>query len=161
MAKTIANDITTSYAGLRTLLGKVQSNLCDMLLATGGLAIGTSSKAKVKVVNSPKAFIDGALVSITGAEVTLSGTITDGKYNVYVIYANSAGTLSSAMGTEGATAAAVVFPTTPDNSVVLGWVLVYTTGAAFIGGTTLLDAATVTDTYFDTPYPFNTKTLSL
>lgn len=161
MAKSIANDIVTSYKGLQTLLTKIQSNLCDFLLATGGLAIGTGSKAKVKVVNSPDAWIDGKLIAITGAEVTLSGDITDGNSNVYVIVADSAGTLSAVMGTEGATKDLVVFPTISADSAVLGWVLVATVGAAFLGGTTLLDAGTVTDTYYDTPFPINPNTLSL
>lgn len=162
MAKTIANDITTAYAGFRALLGKIQSNLCDFLLATSTLAIGAVAPEKVLVTNSVDAFIDGKLVAITGAEVALSGTIATATSNVYVIYADSAGTLSSAMGTAGATKDLIVFPTTPDDSVVLGWVLVANaSGVDFVGATTSLAAAGITDTYYDTPFPFNTKPLSL
>lgn len=142
-------------------MGKLQSACIDTLLSTGGLAIGVASKAKVKVVNNTTAFIDGKLVAITAAEVTLSGTVTDGNYNVYVIVSDSSGTLSAVMGTEGATIGTIVFPTVPADSCVLGFVLVYTVAADFIGGTTLLDAGTVTDTYYDTPYPFNPNAVNL
>ena len=161
MAKTISSSIGTTNSKMLALLAKLQSACIDTLLATGGLAIGVADKAKVKVVNNTTAFVDGKIVSITAAEVALSGTITDGNSNVYVIVADSSGTLSAVMGTESATAAGVVFPTIPADSCVLGWVLVATAAADFIGGTTLLDAGTATDTYVDTPFPFNSNAVNL
>ena len=48
------------------------------------------------------------------------------------------------MGVEGATRAAVVFPTVPTNEAVAGFVEINPTGTGnFVGGTTVLDDATV------------------
>lgn len=165
MAKTIANDITTSYAGLRTLLGKIQSNLCDVCLNSAGLAIGTSSKKKVKVVNTTYVMLAGALKSVAAAtEVALSGTVTNALFNVFVLSVSDTDTVTATMGTEGATLGAVVFPTVPANEAVIGFVSINPTGTGgFVGATTDLDDATVVPNavYYNTPFPINANSLSL
>lgn len=166
MAKTIALDVTTSQAGSTTLLGKVQSALCDRLFNTMGLAIGTGSKKKVKIVNKGYCLVNGSLLSVAAAtEVTLPATsVTNGKYNVIAIYATATDTASAVFGTEGATLADVVLPTIPANSAVCGLVIVHPTGTgAFVGASTDLDDATVVPNavYIDTPAGFNPNMLSL
>ena len=74
----------------------------------------------------------------------LAGTVTAAKFNVFVFTVNVSGTLHTYMGTEGAALVNVVFPAIPDGEVVIGFVIVNPTGTGnFVGGTTVLDDATV------------------
>lgn len=165
MSKSIAVDNNvTAHASVRTLLGKIQTNLCDFVFNTPGLTIGSSSKPKVKIANTTYAFIDGVLVKKTTAEITLSGTVVNATFNVFVLTMTADGTVTATMGTAGATIGAVVFPATPASSVVLGFAIVNPTGTGnFVGGTTDLDDATVVPNavYTSTPFPFNYSTQSL
>lgn len=113
-------------------------------LNSAGLAIGSSSKKKVKVANTTYALVDGVLVKKTSAEVALAGTVTNAKFNVFVITVKADGTLVARMGTEGATIGAVVFPTVPKTESILGFVIINPTGTGnFVGATTDLDDGTV------------------
>lgn len=92
------------------------------------------------------AICQGVLRSIAGgtAMTALSGTVTNAKFNVYVYYIDSAGTLTTTMGTEGATLAAVVIPVVPVGKAVIGFTIINPTGTGnFVGGTTLFNDATV------------------
>lgn len=163
MAKSIVAGVGTSTADVRTALTKLQTNAVDMLLNTGGLAIGSSSKAKVLIANTIYAMIDGVLVKKTTAEIALSGTVVNATFNVFVLSMTANGTVTATMGTAGATIGAVVFPTIPASSVVLGFVIINPTGTGnFVGGTSDLDGAmTPNAVYVNTPHPFNTNALSL
>ena len=75
---------------------------------------------------------------------------------------DSAGTLTSAMGTEGATLAAVVMPPLPEKKACIGFVIINPTGTGnFVGGTTPLDDATVAPgaLYVNTIGPFDPTVL--
>ncbi len=163
--KSIALDTASSQSGDTARLLKIQSALCDRLFNTTGLEIGSGSKKKVKLANTGICLIDGAIKSVASTtEVTLSGSITHGKFNVYFIYATDTDTLAAVMGTEAATLAAVTLPTIPANAVVVGFVVVNPTGTGtFVGGTTDLDDGTVTPNavYVDSPSSFNPNMLSL
>lgn len=164
MAKSIVSHVSNASAGILGPLQSLQRNAVDMVLNTGALAIGTGANHKVKLVNTIYALIDGVLVKKTTAEVTLAGTVVNATFNVWVISMLADGTLAATMGTAGATIGAVVFPTVPALSVVLGFVIVNPTGTGnFVGGTTALDDATVVPNavYINTPYPFNTNVLAL
>lgn len=154
-----------SHNDLRSALQKLQITAHDMLLNTGGLAIGTTANTAVKIANTIYALINDVLVKKTTAEIAISGTVTNAAFNVYVLSMQADGTVTATMGTEGATLGAVVFPTIPDNEVVLGFVIVNPTGTGnFVGGTTPLGDATVVPNavYVNTPYPINwTKVQSL
>lgn len=165
----MSKSITTSPGGLsdasvRSALGELQRNAVDMVLNAAGLVIGSSAATKVKIANTIYAMIDGVMVKKTSAEIALSGTVTNAKFNVYVLSMNAAGTVTATMGTEGATIGAVVFPTIPDDSVVIGFVIINPTGTGdFVGGTTELGDVTVVPNavYVDTAYPFNPNALAL
>jgi len=165
----MAKSITKGNGGLsnqdmRNALTKLQINAVDMVLNTAGLAIGSSAKAKVKIVNTIYAMVDGVIAKKTTAEIALSGTVTNAKFNMFVLSMQADGTVTATMGTEGATIGAVVFPTVPSSEVVIGFVIVNPTGTGnFVGGTTELDDATVVPNavYVNTPYPFNPNALSL
>ena len=87
---------------------------------------------------------DGVLVSIatSTAMPVLVGTVATSTVNVFAFYVDSSGVVTSAMGTAGATAAAVVFPPIPEGKTVLGYLTVAPdTGANFVGGTSNLNKA--------------------
>lgn len=167
MGKTIQLSTRFMDQNFRDSLGKVQANLCDMALNSSGLAIGTGSKKKVKVVTATNVVINGALKSVAAAtECALAGTVTNAKFNVFLIYATDTDTVAAVMGTEAATKAAVLWPTVPANATVLGILIVNPTGTGnFVGGSagTDLDDGTVVPNavYINTPFPFNPNSLAL
>jgi hypothetical protein len=160
MSRTRSINFPNTRDELEDLFDKLQRVLSGILLNTAALAIGTAANHKVKVVNTIYAYIEGVLVKKTSAEVTLSGTVTNAKFNVFVITLNAAGTLAASMGTEASTIGGVVFPTITDGAVVVGFVIVNPTGTGnFVGGTTALDDGTVAPNavYINTPFPFIPK----
>lgn len=167
MAKTITTSVGgLSDAGVRAALLKLQTATVDQLLSTAGLTIGSSSKAKPKIANTIYALIDGVLVKKTTAEITLTtaNNVANAKFNVIVLCMAADGTVTPVNGTEGATIGAVVFPTIPTGSVVVGFVIINPTGTGgFVGGTTELDDATVVPNavYVNTVGTFNPNALAL
>jgi hypothetical protein len=156
MARTKSIYFPNSLAEFSNLFDKLQRALTAQVLNSAGLAIGSSSKPKVKIVNTTYALIEGALASKTTAEIVLAGSVTNAKYNVYTLAMDVAGAVTAQMGTEAATLAGVVFPTIADGSALIGFVIVHPTGTgAFVGGTTDLDDATVVPNavYINTPFP--------
>lgn len=131
-------------AVLRPLFDR-QSSLC---VTSAGLAIKAGGSALAKTGASVTyAFANGIPRSIAAATdmAALSGTVTNAKFNVYCFFVDSGGTLTTLMGTEGATYAAVKFPPFPVQKACLGWVIINPTGTGnFVGGTTPLDDGTVT-----------------
>jgi hypothetical protein len=74
----------------------------------------------------------------------LSGTVVNATFNVFCFFVDSGGTVTSAMGTAGASLAAVQFPQFPVKKTMIGFVIINPTGTGnFVGGTTALDDATV------------------
>ena len=60
------------------------------------------------------------------------------------VFVDSAGVVTSAMGTAGATLAKVSFPQFPVQKALIGFIVVNPTGTGnFVGGTTNLDDVTV------------------
>lgn len=166
MAKTIATSPILSDGALRAALTKIQGYVVDGAFNSAGLAIGSSSKPKIKIVNTVYAYIDGVFVTKTTAELTLTTahSVTNAKYNVLIVSLNSAGTATVTAGTEGASLDAVVAGVPPIGDVVLGFVIIHPTGTGnFVGGTTNLDDATVVPNavYVNTVFPFNPAALSL
>lgn len=165
MAKSITTSFTLSDAAMRSALGEIQGALVDRVLTSAGLAIGTGSKKKVKIVNDTYAYVDGTLVKVDAAtEVALSGTVTNAKFNVYVLTVNSAGTVTATMGTEGATLGAVVMPAVPADEAMVGFVIINPTGTGnFVGATTDLDDGTVTPgaVYVNANMGFNPNVLAI
>ena len=154
------NPNALSQAPVRSIVQKLQYLLTTFLLKTGGLAIKTGGSALAKFANTLYYFVGGNLYKKTTADcAALSGTVTNAKFNVFVFYIDAAGTLTTSMGTEGATLADVVFPAyDPSTKCMIGFVIINPTGTGnFVGGTTPLDDATVVPNafYMDTPYPLD------
>ena len=132
---------------------------CDQLISTGTLAIATTT-TKVRTSAACYYVVDAALClkASTDNLWTLSGTVNNATFNVFVLTLNAAGTATARMGTAGATIGAVLFPQIPEGEIVVGFVIINPTGTGnFVGGTTALTDATVVPiaVYVNTPYSFN------
>ena len=139
------NDVR-SRRSLQQVLNPIGDRLSTVCLSSAGLVIKAGGSAVVKAGSAFYAAAQGILVTKTANTdmAALSGTVTNAKFNVYAFFIDSAGTLTSAMGTEGATLAAVVFPPIPVGKALIGFVVINPTGTGnFVGGTTPLDDATV------------------
>ena len=161
--RSISTGVVKSDVGLRNSLEKIQIALGDMLLNSGGLAIGTA-KTKIKIANTVYTLHNGVLAEKTTAEVAPAGIVVNATFNVFVVSVNSAGTATVSMGTAGDTIGAVKFPAVPDGDAVLGFVIVNPTGTGnFVGGTTDLDDSTVVPNavYINTVGPFNLNAQAL
>lgn len=138
-------------------LHEILEDINDVIVDDGGyrllsnptLAIGTSSKAKVKhndIVYSK----DGVIATVAGGEVAFTATthdIADHSEAIYLIYLDGS-TVKISKGTSVLTATGgAVCPATPAGKLKLGEVKIATEGGIFDATTTLLDAGTVTDTY--------------
>ena len=161
MATSINELINAGWAGdqvkARVLRALFSAVLADVLVefqlnksttfTDAGLRIkGGAASAIVQANTVITAVANGKLVTKAAATdmAALVGTVTAAKFNVYVFYIDSAGVLTSAMGTEGATLATVAFPTPPVNKAAIGFVIINPTGAGnFVGGTTVLDDGAV------------------
>lgn len=121
------------------------------LLGSGGLVINGAGNPAAKIGSAIYACtLNGAGVptlvtkAANTAMAALAGTVTNGKFNVFCFFIDSAGTLTTLMGTEASTLAGVTFPTFPTNKACIGFVVINPTGTGnFVGGTTNLDDATV------------------
>lgn len=141
-----AADIRQALVPVLQALG---DRLSSQMLGTGGLAIKAGGGVLVKAATAFYALANGVLVTKAANTdmAALVGTVTNAKFNVYCFYIDSAGTLTSVMGTEGASLALVTFPETPAGKALVGFTVINPTGTGnFVGGTTALDDATVVPT---------------
>lgn len=121
------------------------------LLSNPTLAIGTGSKAKI--LTSAFSYIkDGIIKTVASAETAFTATthdIADGYEAIYVLSldpSDDSFTITKGTSVESGVGTPVA-PATPTGELKLGEVKIVTSGAIFDASTTLLDAATVTDTY--------------
>lgn len=136
----VVTDITSIYADVLA----VRERLKTQVFNSAGLTIA-SGKKTANVANTIYGAANAALFKKTTADCSaLVGTVTNTKFNVFVFSIDSAGTITTATGTEAATLATVVFPAVVNHKAILGFVIVNPTGTGnFVGGTTDLDDATV------------------
>lgn len=150
MLNTVAQQINAMTAigdenALRPVLNAIADRMSSQALTSAGLVIKASSGVVAKTGASIfYAVADGKHVAIAaGTDMpALTGlSIGAGKFNVAVFYVDSAGTTSVGFGTEGASAAAVKFPQTPEKKAIIGYLMI-TYASAFTGNSTALDTAT-------------------
>lgn len=132
---------------LYLVLEDVYKRLGNVGLTTANITLGTT-KQKVKSQADYYAFVNGILVKKATTDdlitLTTASNCTNAKFNVTVFTINSSGTITNRAGTEGATLAAMTWPTLPADEAVFGILIVNPTGTGnFTGGTTALDDATV------------------
>lgn len=155
--------VAMSYQDLMNHFDNMNFNMRNRLSVNtpGGLAIGTSSTAAVKLVNSIKYCAAGAILSKTTAEVAFTATAMNIAANaalvqeaLYVICVNAAGTLSIVMGAIAGGAGSALLPersTIPDGVCPIGTVRIAVAAGAtsFVAGTTALSGGALTVTYTD------------
>lgn len=155
---------TGDQNAMRPVLFALADRYSSQTLVSAALVIKAGGSAIVKTGAAIYALANGILVTKASATdmAALAGSVTNAKFNVYCFYVDSAGTLTSQMGTEGATLAAVVMPTVPVGKAQIGFVVINPTGTGpFVGGTTALDDATVVPTaaYVNTIGPLDQTVL--
>lgn len=131
---------------LQAVLNPIGDRISTQTLGSAGLVIKAALSPTVKAGSAFYASVQGKLVTKAANTdmAALSGTVTNAKFNAFAFFMDGAGTLTSAMGTEGATLAAVVLPPIPVAKAMIGFVVINPTGTGnFVGGTTNLDDATV------------------
>jgi predicted extracellular nuclease len=145
MARTKSINFPNTEGEMLALFDKLQRATVNTLLVSGALAIHGSASAVVKTGSIAYAMVDSVLVKLAAADLpALVGTVTNGNFNVFVFTVNASGTTKTYAGTQASTIGGVVFPTTADGEVPLGFVIINPTGTGnFVGGTTALDDATV------------------
>lgn len=150
MQNTVAQQVaglasSSDQGALRPLLNALADRMSSQALATAGLVIKAGGGVLAKVgATAFQGVADGKHVTIAASTdmPALTGlSIGAGKFNVAVFYIDSAGTTSVAFGTEGASAAAVKFPQTPEKKAIIGYLMI-TYASAFTGNSTALDTAT-------------------
>jgi hypothetical protein len=133
-------DLTTDTVFLRDRLKSQMSVVSTPVIKSGGSALSKTGAA------SSYGIANGVLVKIAAStdQAAYAGTVTNAKFNVFVHFIDSASALTSSMGTEGATLAAVVWPTIPAGKAPVSFTIINPTGTGnFVGGTTALDDGTV------------------
>ena len=150
---------------LRLCLTPLFDRYSTMSLNTAGLVIKAGGGVLVKTgAAAYYGIATGILVTKAAATdmAALVGSVTNAKFNTYSFFIDSAGTLTSQMGTEAATLGAVVMAPPPAGKAQLGFIIVNPTGTGpFVGGTTALDDATVVPNvvYINTIGPFDPSVL--
>lgn len=128
------------------VLQSLADRYSSQMLGSGGLVIKAGASALVKAGSAFYAMANGVLVTKAANTdmAALSGTVTNATFNVFAFYIDSAGTLTSLMGTAGASLALVKLPEPPQGKAMVGFTVINPTGTGdFVGGTTALDDATV------------------
>ena len=130
---------------LRQIMKPVVDRYSSQSLTSAGLVISAGGATTAKTgATDFYAVAQGVLVKVTAATTmpALTGiNMTAGSFNVVCFYVSSAGTVTVAGGTQGATLGAVVWPAPPVGAAFMGALLI-TYASAFTGGTTPLDTAT-------------------
>ena len=150
----------------RALLRPLADRYSTQSLRTAGLVITATSGTKVPKVGSADYYgiANGVLVTLAAATdmPALAGTVVNATFNVFCFFIDSASTVTSAMGTAGATLADVKFPPFPENKALVGFIIINPTGTGdFVGDTTALgDATVVPNTVYVSPIgPFDPSVL--
>lgn len=141
---------TTDSQSLRILLADLWSQLRSSPLASAGLVITAGGSTTFKTGATPiDVLVNGVLVVLGAATGSgaLAGTILQNNFGGWILYVNAAGAVLTQFMNQAATLAGVTWPATPAGYVAIGYVRLNPTTGAFIGATTLLDAANTNPVY--------------
>ena len=141
---TISYEVVKQYNALVADLNTRGLSAPNPVIKTGGSPLAKTGAAPTV------ALVGGVAVHIAASTdlAALTGiNISAGAYNVVIWCTDAAGTTTAHAGTEGASLAAVVWPTIGSGKAPVGGAYI-TYASAFTGGTTPLDTATTV--YFST-----------
>jgi hypothetical protein len=116
------------------------------------LAIKAGGSALIKSTTITYAMVGGILVKLAAGDMpALTGiSIPDGSKQMIGFAIDVSGALTLVAGRQGTTIGNVGMPTKPEGTVMLGLALIENgTGSTFTGGTTPIDTASLTVTYFN------------
>jgi len=134
-------------AAMTAVLRPIGDRLSSQTINSAALRIKGGSASPIVQTNAASAYVvNGHLVTkATALDLpALVGTVTEDNFNVFAFFIDQAGTITSAMGIQASTLFGVVFPNIPENKACIGFVIINPTGTGnFVGGTTVLDNATV------------------
>lgn len=136
-------DASTRQA-LTTILKAMADRFSTRQLSSAALAGTAVTVPSTGAVS--QALAAGVLRSIGNSQAmaALSGSVANATFNVFVYYIDAGGTLTTRMGTPGATLAAVKFPEVIEGRSVIGFTIINPTGTGpFVGGTTNFNDVTV------------------
>lgn len=148
-------DLIASANALRTdLLAAIGSvNTGIVIPVTLAIKAGSSAIVKTSALGVVRVAGVGVAIAANTDMAALVGTIATTKFAAWDFYVDGAGTLTASAKTADSAsgaAALALLPAVPAGLVRLGSVLVQNAaGGSFIGGTTALDAASVTATYYN------------
>lgn len=151
MRDTIARFLTgvrdeLTKRAVRVIFEALGDRFSSCAVNSAGLVIKAGGSTLAKIGASDfYAVANGSLVKIAASTdmPALTGiNISANNYNVVCFYIDSAGTVTAAAGTQGATLGAVVFPQPPQKKALVGFLIITNGASAFTGGTTALDTAT-------------------
>lgn len=125
---------------LRPLFEALADRLSSQVTVSGALATASLTPVTGAVLQG---FANGVPFTIASgiSMPALLGTIPANNYGIYAFFSDGT-TVTSALGTPGATLAQAKFPVIPKKNAILGYIIV-TSASPFIGGTTTLASATV------------------
>jgi hypothetical protein len=129
---------------IRKISEPIFDRMSSATLTSPGIVISSGGATTAKTgASDTYGVANGTLWKVASGTTlpALVGTITAAYFNVFCFFVDSAGTITVAMGTQGATLGAVVFPQFPQKKALLGFLIV-TYASTFTGGTTPLDTAT-------------------
>lgn len=132
--------------GVKKVLGAISRDMGNSSLVNAAIVIsGAGGTAPKTGAAAWYGTVGGVLVTKAAATAlpALAGTVLNGQFNVFAFFCDSAGGMTTVMGTPGAALANVVVPS-HDRRVMIGFAIIHPTGTGnFVGGTTALDDATV------------------
>lgn len=132
---------------IATPLRHVANPLSSQTLASAALRIKGGSASALVQTNAVSYYLaGGVLVKVATSTdlAALSGTVTNALFGGWAHYIDSAGTTTSVYLGQGSTLSRVTFPEQSLSKALIGLTLVNPTGTGdFVGGTTVLDDATV------------------
>lgn len=156
MPVSLRTKVGTMFAELIAGVNALMTRTMSMCLSSAGLVISGAGGLTGKAGSAFVAMVSGVPVFVAAntAMSALVGTIATTKFACWVWYVDGAGVITtSAKTADAATAVAALalVPSTPVGKAMVGILLVQNAAAGgFIGGTTALDAASVTGTYLST-----------
>lgn len=134
----------TTRRFLQIILEALGDKFSSCVIQNPGMVITGLAGTTAKTGATDLVYIaQGVPVSIAGGTAlpALVGSIGAGAFGIFGFFGDKAGTITSAMGAQGATLSAARFPYCPEGCAIIGYLIV-TDALAFTGGTTALDAAT-------------------
>lgn len=139
-------DSVNQYNLLR-LFYPVYDRMTSQILSSAGAGLVISGTATLVKAGNAFYYLANGVIGTIAANTNmaaLSGTVVNATFNVFCFFVDSAGNLTSAMGTAGSTLAKVQFPQMPEGKACIGFVVINPTGTGnFVGNTTALNDATV------------------